>query len=102
MFNKLPTMTLDNKMKRVNIIALVLFLPFACLAQNISVRILETNLIYKNEPYPSCHASTIVETGNGMLAAWFGGTYEKHPDVCIYGAFYRNGKWEKPFLLNTA
>lgn len=65
----------------------------------ISANLLETALIYENEPYPSCHASTIVDTGDGMLAAWFGGKHEKNPDVCIYGAFYRNGKWEKPFRM---
>lgn len=66
---------------------------------NISAKVLETALIYESEPYPSCHASTILDTGNGMLAAWFGGTHEKHPDVSIYAAFYKNGKWEKPFRV---
>ena len=65
----------------------------------ISAKVVETDLIYQSEPYPSCHASTIVDTGEGMLAAWFGGTNEKHPDVCIYAAFYINGKWDKPFLV---
>ncbi|MDR0796468.1 MAG: exo-alpha-sialidase [Tannerella sp.] len=65
----------------------------------ISAGVIETNLIYQTEPYPSCHASTIVDTGEGMLAAWFGGTNEKNPDVCIYAAFYINGKWEKPFMI---
>jgi alpha-L-fucosidase len=65
----------------------------------ITAKVIETDLIYQTEPYPSCHASTIVDTGEGMLAAWFGGTNEKNPDVCIYAAFYINGKWEKPFMV---
>ncbi|MDR1779891.1 MAG: exo-alpha-sialidase [Tannerella sp.] len=65
----------------------------------VSLKVMETGFIYANEPYPSAHASTIVDTGNGVLAAWFGGSYERHPDVCIYGAFYRNGKWDKPFRI---
>lgn len=65
----------------------------------ISAKVLETKLIYQQEPYPSCHASTLVDTGDGILAAWFGGSFERHPDVNIYGAFYKNGKWGKPFQL---
>ncbi|MDR2118076.1 MAG: exo-alpha-sialidase [Tannerellaceae bacterium] len=68
-------------------------------ADSVYAGVIESNLIYQTEPYSSCHASTIVETGDGMLAAWFGGSFEKHPDVCIYGAFYKDRKWSKPFLL---
>jgi predicted neuraminidase len=35
-------------------------------------------------PTPECHASTLCETGEGLAAAWFGGTREKHPDVGIW------------------
>ncbi|MFA5326788.1 MAG: sialidase family protein [Prolixibacteraceae bacterium] len=49
--------------------------------------------------FPSCHASTIVETGNGMLAAWFGGTEERAPDVCIYVSSNIDGKWSKPVTV---
>ena len=47
--------------------------------------VLSTGLINERAPYPECHASTIVETAPGkFIAAWFGGTRERHPDVCIY------------------
>ncbi len=38
-------------------------------------------LIYslENKPTPQCHASTIVETQAGLVAAWFGGKHEKNP-----------------------
>ncbi|MDR1758688.1 MAG: exo-alpha-sialidase, partial [Bacteroidales bacterium] len=61
----------------------------AAAEEPVSLKVMETGFIYVDEPYPSAHASTIVDTGNGVLAAWFGGSYERHPDVCIYGAFYR-------------
>jgi len=39
-----------------------------------------------NDPMPtrSVHASTIEESGDYLVCAWFGGTHEKHKDVCIY------------------
>jgi predicted neuraminidase len=52
--------------------------------------------IYDTAPFPSCHASTIVETHDGLLAAWFGGTYERHPDVAIYTSRFENGRWSPP------
>src|SRR5215813_14878623 len=47
--------------------------------------------------FPSSHASTIVELKGGeLLAAWFGGTHERAPDVAIWTARYSNGAWSKP------
>lgn len=46
--------------------------------------ILVDEFIYDKAPYPSCHAATIVEASNGdLVASWFGGTHERHPDVTI-------------------
>ena len=47
-------------------------------------------------PFPSCHASTIIQNGNGLLAAWFGGTEERNPDVGIWVSNYEKGTWSKP------
>ncbi len=48
------------------------------------------------KPTSSCHASTIVETRGGLVAAWFGGTHEGHRDVGIWTSRYKNGKWSVP------
>lgn len=69
---------------------------FCARSQEISASIVDSGFIYQKEPYPSCHASTIVETPEGYVAAWFGGTYEKYPDVCIYSARFVDGKWTTP------
>ncbi|WP_249341138.1 MULTISPECIES: sialidase family protein [unclassified Sphingomonas] len=59
--------------------------------------VLLREFIYRTAPYPQSHASTIVQTLDGTLAAaWFGGTHERNPDVEIW--FARRGAkgWETP------
>jgi len=58
--------------------------------------ILKSEFIYESALFPACHASTIVETKSGLVAAWFGGTGERHPDVCIYVSRNVNGHWTQP------
>jgi len=53
--------------------------------------------IFEQAPFPSCHASTLVEVdGDGLLAAWFGGTHEKAPDVAIWTARFDGVSWSAP------
>jgi predicted neuraminidase len=60
--------------------------------------IVKSEFIFKSEdvPFPGCHASTIAEKHGGLLAAWFGGTAEKDPDVAIWISLFSTGKWTKP------
>lgn len=47
--------------------------------------------------FPESHASTILPLGNGdLLAAWFGGTKERAPDVAIWTARRTAGTWSRP------
>ena len=48
-----------------------------------------------NAPTAECHAPTVVETSNGLLAAWFGGTHEKHPDVGIWTSHHGHDGWSR-------
>jgi alpha-L-rhamnosidase len=57
--------------------------------------ILTDEFIFTTAPYPSCHAATIAETPGGLVAAWFGGTRERHPDVGIWVSRFFGGKWCK-------
>ncbi len=58
--------------------------------------VLKQEFLYETAPFPSCHASTIVETRPGLVTAWFGGTHEKHPDVGIWLSRLVDGKWTAP------
>ncbi|MES2696070.1 MAG: sialidase family protein [Verrucomicrobiota bacterium] len=59
-----------------------------------SPALVTSEFIYEKASYPECHASTIVETEkHELVAAWFGGTKEKNPDVCIWVSRFENGKW---------
>jgi alpha-L-rhamnosidase len=58
--------------------------------------ILVEEFIYEEAPFPSCHAATIAETERGLIAAWFGGTRERHPDVGIWISRRENGEWSTP------
>lgn len=56
--------------------------------------VVKAEFIFEKAPYPSCHASTIVETAPGQLAAaWFGGTKERAPDVGIWVSRHVDGRW---------
>jgi predicted neuraminidase len=59
--------------------------------------IVKAEFIYETPPTPQCHASTIVEPSRGKLvAAWFGGTHERNPDVGIWVAGQDGGAWSTP------
>lgn len=72
--------------------------PLSCIAAQDSppAALVKSEFIYESAPFPSCHASTIVETKRGLVAAWFGGTAEGKPDVCIWTARIEGGRWTAP------
>jgi predicted neuraminidase len=57
---------------------------------------------YTDAPYPQSHASTVVQTRDGAIAAaWFGGTRERNPDVEIWFARRSADGWETPRSVAT-
>jgi predicted neuraminidase len=58
--------------------------------------VLTEEFIFEKAPFPSCHASTIEETPGGLVAAWFGGTHERHDDVEIWLSRKVGGSWTDP------
>lgn len=56
--------------------------------------------IFEKAPFPSCHASTLVEHAPGqLLAAWFGGKAEGAPDVKIWSSSFDGKKWTEPEII---
>lgn len=59
------------------------------------------HIFAEDRPFPSCHASSLVELADGgFLAVWFGGTRESADDVAIWSA--RRGPaggWSAPRLV---
>ena len=98
-----------NSIKTVSVYQTLLFitvfigyvLQHSCLrAQERPQNLVQTEeFIYEEAPFPSCHASTVVETSEGIAAAWFGGTHEKHKDVEIWFSRRVNGSWTDPVSI---
>jgi len=80
------------------------FITFNALAQKdtglFKAELIENELIVNNAPFKQCHASSLVELSDGkIMVVWFGGTYERHPDVCIWGSIKQIDGWSKPTIL---
>ena len=63
--------------------------------------IVKSEFLFDTAPFASAHASTIVETNSGLVAAWFGGTREGAADVGIWLTRSANGTWEPPIEVAT-
>ena len=76
---------------------LPLLLLVGCLSSTFAA---EPVFIYTQAPFPSAHASNIVELRDGdFLASWFGGTAEGKPDVAIWSSRLHLGVWSAPIEL---
>lgn len=91
--------------KRMILLAGYLTLAFAGRGQNLPARaipgeqgLISAELVYglDEKPTAQCHASTLIETRDGLMCAFFAGTYEGNPDVGIRVAHYKDGMWSWP------
>ena len=58
--------------------------------------LISEGFIFTKAPHKQCHASTIEQTSRGLVAAWFGGTREKNPDVEIWSSYHDGNGWSNP------
>lgn len=68
----------------------------AVTADSVAPGIVRAEFIYERAAFPECHASTIVSTKSGLVAAWFGGTEEGHRDVGIWLSRHVGKAWSVP------
>jgi predicted neuraminidase len=57
---------------------------------------LRAEFIFSEAPFTAAHASTVAESANGLVAAWFGGPHEGHPAVGIWLARRAAERWSAP------
>ncbi|MBW2363218.1 MAG: exo-alpha-sialidase [Deltaproteobacteria bacterium] len=80
--------------------SIVFFCSSLCLATESPI--VKSEFVYETAPFPQGHASTIAEATDGTLvAAWFGGTREKNPDVGIWVSRKLKGEWTAPTEVAT-
>ena len=60
-----------------------------------------SEFVFETAPFASAHASTIVETKEGLVAAWFGGTREGAADVGIWLSRRGTSGWTAPVEVAT-
>lgn len=58
-----------------------------------SAGLIRSQFIFESAPFSSCHAATLLDTSQGLLASWFGGTKEGHPDVCVWTSRFDGPAW---------
>jgi predicted neuraminidase len=63
--------------------------------------VVTSEFVYESAPFASAHASTIVETGNELVVAWFGGTREGAADVGIWLSRRTSAGWTPPIEVAT-
>jgi predicted neuraminidase len=58
--------------------------------------VVHAEFLFARAPFAAAHASTIVETQEGLVAAWFAGTEEGSPDVGIWLSRRDGERWSAP------
>lgn len=83
--------------KLLPLLTLMLLMSATSFAQTIQIKLADSGFIFHDPPFKSCHASTIVQLeGKKLMAAWFGGENEGHPQVSIWTSIKNENGWTDP------
>ena len=63
--------------------------------------LVSSEFLFETAPFASVHASTIVESGGALVAAWFAGTREGADDVGIWVSRRDKDVWSPPVEVAT-
>lgn len=96
-------MNMKNTLSLSLCATLLLSLVSSCAPKEHRDGIVLEEFLYEKADFPSCHSVTLVELENGdLLATYFGGTYERHPDVEIrLQRKTPDGVWSAPESVAT-
>ena len=83
------------------VLCLALLPPSAAFIAGQAVDREMVEFVFESAPFASAHASTIAETRDGLVAAWFGGTREGANDVGIWLSRRVGGTWTAPVEVAT-
>ncbi|MDQ0638873.1 putative neuraminidase [Pedobacter sp. W3I1] len=85
-------------LKSLSIVFTLIFLSLNVYAQK--VEIIQSTSIFEKAPFEACHASTLVDLGEGkIMAAWFGGKHEGSKDVVIWSSIKTGTQWSQPIEI---
>jgi predicted neuraminidase len=70
-------------------------------ALSVAGGVADFEFVFDTAPFASAHASTIVETRDGLVTAWFAGTREGAADVGIWLSRREPGAWTRPIEVAT-
>lgn len=76
-------------------ILIVAMFPAATRAE-VLVELRSSEFIFAPRTWGQSHSPTIVETSEGLVAAWYAGPYEGHPNVEIYLSRNTGSGWTTP------
>ncbi|MBO3270669.1 sialidase family protein [Hymenobacter defluvii] len=87
---------------KLPLLLVAILLPLSVAAQSNWVKMKE-EVLFPNPPFRQCHASTLVEVGDGrLLVACFGGSGEGQKDVAIWlASIDKRGQVSKPESVAT-
>ncbi|HVY71010.1 MAG TPA: sialidase family protein [Verrucomicrobiae bacterium] len=61
--------------------------------------LMKAEFVVDSPAFDFSHSPSIVETKDGLLAAWVSGTQERALDVSLWMSRFKDGKWSKPQII---